>query len=722
MGVNFALFSEYAEKVALCLFHSPEDMEEYINIPMTEYTDHVWHLYLPDVRPGQIYGYRVYGPYQPEKGLRFNPDKLLVDPYAKIFVRLPKWHSSLYGYIPPSPRTKPAIAEQADLIINTENSAPYAPLAAVVDTTFSWGDDKHPKTPWHKTVIYEAHVKGMTQHHPGVPEEFRGTYAGLASEPVIEHLKSLGVTAIELMPVQQHVDDHFLTQKNLVNYWGYNTLGFFAPDLAYSVRGKKAHTHHAETSYQQNIYDEPIHEFKTMVRAMHAAGIEVILDVVYNHTAEGNHFGPSFSFKGIDNLAYYRSVKDNPRYYQDYTGCGNTINVSHPRVIQLIMDSLRYWVEEMHVDGFRFDLAVALGREEESVSRLATFFDVIHQDPVLSKVKLIAEPWDLGEGGYQVGNFPVLWTEWNGDYRDTLRSFWKGDNGMVSRLATRLSGSSDLYENNKRNPHASINFITCHDGFTLSDLVSYNQKHNEANLENNGDGENHNRSWNMGAEGPTDNPDILALRARQKRNMVASLLFSLGVPMILGGDELGQTRHGNNNAYCQDNQLNWLNWHLKNEDKDFLTFFKRVVGIRKEHPVFQRRKFFAGRPVRIPGTAEFSKDIVWYRPDGEEMRMQDWANPNLKWLSALLDGQNMNEVDEKGHPIKDDILMLMFNASEKSITFNLPLHPLGGYWKVLLDTKEEADFSPKDLDKTVSSYTLESRSMALLQLHCSFKT
>lgn len=716
MGVNFALFSEHATKVELCLFHSPEDSQEYIRIPMPEYTDHVWHVYLPDIRPGQIYGYRVYGAYAPDKGLRFNPHKLLCDPYAKVFVRRQNWHDSLYGYIPPSAHTSALIAQEADLLYNTQDSAAHAPLAAVVDTTFSWGDDRHPKTPWHKTVIYEAHIKSMTSHHPDVPPELRGTYAGLACEPIIEHLKSLGVTAIELMPVQQHVDEEFLTKRGLVNYWGYSTLGFFAPDLEYSVRGRDSHSHIPEINYHQNIYDEPLREFKMMVRTLHAAGIEVILDVVYNHTCEGNHFGPTFAFRGIDNKSYYRLVKENQRYYQDYTGCGNTINVEHPRVLQMIMDSLRYWVQEMHVDGFRFDLASALAREEKDVSRLASFFDVIHQDPVLSQVKLIAEPWDCGEGGYQVGNFPVLWTEWNGDYRDSMRSFWKGDSGLVSRIATRLAGSSDLYEGNGRLPHASINFITCHDGFTLEDLVSYNQKHNEANGEENRDGDSHNRSWNMGEEGPTINKAIADLRSRQKRNFMATLMLSLGVPMLLCGDELGMTRNGNNNAYCQDNMLNWLNWHLNDHQRQFLEFVKTVTHIRKSHPVFQRRKFFIGRPYRIPGTDHFSKDIVWYRSDGEEMRMQDWANPSLKWLGALLDGTNMDEMDEKGHLIKDDIFMLIMNADDREVTFTLPIHPIGGHWRVLLDTKEATDYSPKDLDKSIFSYTLIPRSMALLQL------
>ncbi len=691
MGVNFALFSEHAHRVELCLFDSPEAQKESVRIEMPEYTDHVWHVYLPDVRPGQIYGYRVHGPYDPKKGHRFNPNKILVDPYAKAIVRRAKWHDALYGYIMGKGR------KNDDLRMDVRDSAPYAPLCAVIDSAFSWGGDRPPKTPWHKTIIYETHVKGMTKLHPLVPEALRGTYSGLASEPVIEHLKDLGVTAIELLPVHHHLDEHFLVNKKLVNYWGYNTLGFFAPNLRYA----------ASTRYM----DDHVREFKTMVRTLHSAGIEVILDVVYNHSCEGNHFGPTLSFKGIDNKSYYRLMEDEERYYMDYTGCGNTLNVQHPRVLQLIMDSLRYWVLDMHVDGFRFDLASALGREAHDVDTLASFFDVIHQDPVLSQVKLIAEPWDIGEGGYQVGNFPVLWTEWNGQYRDCVRGFWKGDMGHANQLATRLAGSSDLYEDTGRKPHASINFITCHDGFTLQDLVSYNEKHNEANLEENRDGHSHNISWNCGVEGPTEDKQILTLRARQKRNMMATLLFSLGVPMISSGDELSRTQLGNNNAYCQDNPLSWNDWNLDWEEQQFLEFVKKVIRIRKQHPVFQRRKFFMGKSL-----PRGTKDITWYSASGQEMTDKDWNNPEIQWLGALLDGKTIDEMDEKGRPIEDDTLLLLVNASHKSVSFTLPRHPEGQYWTLIIETNHDNPNTMPAYWQGSMMYQMSPRSFALLKL------
>ncbi|MBX9696346.1 MAG: glycogen debranching protein GlgX, partial [Cyanobacteria bacterium] len=527
LGVNFAIFSENATKVELCFFDSPESKQESARVIMPEYNNQVWHVYLKNVYPGQLYGYRVYGPYEPTKGHRFNPNKLVIDPYAKLMARVVSWDASLYGYTLGN--------KKEDLSFDKVDSAPYAPLCAVVDDSFNWGNDTPPSIPWHKTVIYEAHPKGLTVLHPDIPEEIRGTYSAVASDPIIRHLKSLGITAIELMPIHHRADDHHLIVNGLTNYWGYNTLAYFAPDLRYARHDGVANA---------------VQEFKMMVRSLHAAGIEVILDVVYNHTAEGNHLGPTLSFRGIDNRCYYRTSKDNPRYYVDYTGCGNTLNMMHPHVLQLLMDSLRYWVQEMHVDGFRFDLASALARELYDVDKLSAFFDVIQQDPVISRVKLIAEPWDLGEGGYQVGNFPVLWTEWNGKFRDTIRQFWRGDSGMTGNMATRLTGSSDLYEHSGRSPHASINFVTCHDGFTLKDLVSYDRKHNFANLENNRDGEDHNNSWNCGIEGRTTKPGILRVRQRQRKNIMATLMLSLGVPMISGGDELGRTQDGNNNAYC----------------------------------------------------------------------------------------------------------------------------------------------------------------------------
>jgi glycogen operon protein len=554
-GVNFAIFSENATRVELCLFNSAEDKTENQRIELPEWTDMVWHGYFPDIEPGQLYGYRVYGPYEPSQGHRFNPNKIILDPYAKAIGRDVRWDDSLFGYTIDHP--------EADLSFDERDNAAFAPLASVIDTAFTWGDDRPPRIPWHKTLIYEVHVKGFTMRNPDVPEKQRGTYGGLASEAVAEHLLALGVTAVELMPVHYHLNDRHLVEKGLTNYWGYNTLSYFAPHVEYASR------HSPRKSMQ---------EFKMMVRALHAAGIEVILDVVYNHTAEGKHTGPTLSFRGADNASYYRLEKDR-RYYMDFTGCGNSLNVIHPRVLQLIMDSLRYWVTEMHVDGFRFDLASTLARELHEVNRLGAFFDIIHQDPILSLVKLIAEPWDVGPGGYQVGNFPVLWSEWNGRYRDSVRRFWKGDGGTASELAKRLTGSSDLYEDDGRKPHASINFITCHDGFTLQDLVSYDKKHNEANCEGNCDGADENYSWNCGVEGPTDDPKINALRERQKRNLIATLLFTEGVPMMLAGDELSVSRNGNNNPYCQDNEITWINWDMDRRKQKFLEFVKKCTCI-----------------------------------------------------------------------------------------------------------------------------------------------
>ncbi|WMU93383.1 glycogen operon protein [Microcystis phage MaAM05] len=702
MGVNFALFSEYAEAVELCLFDSIDDTVESKRVLLLEYSDHVWHGYFPDLRPGQLYGYRVYGPWNPLEGHRFNPNKLLLDPYAKSVVRLERWNDALFGYQIPDPHRSSTFAD-TDLLMDTRDSAPFAPLAAVVDDSFVWGNDKPLRTPWHKTIIYEAHVKGLTMRHPKVPEHLRGTYAALGSEPVIDHLLDLGVTAVELLPVHQHVDDHFLKTRGLSNYWGYNTLAYFAPELRYSA--------------QKNNPEDPILEFKTMVRSLHAAGIEVILDVVYNHTCEGNHLGPTLSFKGIDNRSYYKQVEEEPRFYMDYTGCGNTLNVSHPRVIQLIMDSLRYWVLEMHVDGFRFDLASTLGRDVHYVDKLGSFFDVIHQDPVLCQTKLIAEPWDLGEGGYQVGNFPVLWTEWNGKYRDAARSFWKGDPGTLSEMATRIAGSSDLYS--EKDPHASINFLTSHDGFTLHDLVSYNQKHNEANGEGNRDGDNHNHSWNCGVEGETDDVRINALRFQQKRNLMATLLLSLGVPMIAAGDELSRTQQGNNNAYCQDNAISWLDWELTEPEKNFYQFVKQLIRIRKENPVFQRRKFFIG----LTSKAYNIKDVIWYNAHGLEMSEADWHDPQALWMGALLNGSAINELDEKGNPVAGSTFLLVLNASHKPVAFHLPRLNRGDAWIQLFDTASTEQL-PDDTEAREDEalycgdavYRLQARSLVLFRL------
>ncbi|MGE3275876.1 MAG: glycogen debranching protein GlgX [Vicinamibacterales bacterium] len=681
LGVNFAIFSEHATAVDLCLFDSLADTAESARIRLVEQTDMVWHAYLPDVRPGQLYGYRVHGPYEPNQGHRFNAHKVVVDPYAKAIARTVKWHDALFGY--------QVGHADADLAIDERDSAPYAPLAAVIDSGFTWGDDRPPRIPWHRTVIYEAHVKGLTALHPHVPEPLRGTYTALTLQPVIDHLLSLGVTAVELMPVHHHAYDRHLVERGLSNYWGYNTLSFFAPDLRYS-----------------DSHDplEAVREFKMMVRALHAAGMEVILDVVYNHTAEGNQLGPTLSMRGVDNASYYRLAPEQPRYYLDFTGCGNTLNMRSPRVLQLLMDSLRYWVTEMHVDGFRFDLASALARELYEVDRLGAFFDVIHQDPVISQVKLIAEPWDLGEGGYQVGNFPVLWTEWNGKYRDAVRRFWRGDGG-VSEFATRLAGSSDLYSHSGRRPYSSINFVTCHDGFTLRDLVSYNEKHNEANGENNADGESHNLSWNCGTEGPTDDPQIRALRARQQRNFLATLLLSQGVPMIGHGDELGRTQQGNNNAYCQDSPLAWVDWNLDEERTALLAFVRRLLKIRREQPVLRRRRFFRGS--RVSGV----KDVTWLDASGRELGDKDWARGDLRTLGMLLAAEAADDVDEAGRPLEGDTLLVLFNGSDTETAFSLGPRP--GGWQCLVDT-----FDAGREDQALpagATYPLAPRSVALFR-------
>jgi isoamylase len=654
-GVNFALFSENATKVELCLFDSPDSPRESRRIRMPEQTDLVWHVYLPDIKPGQLYGYRVHGPYEPANGHRFNPNKVLLDPYAKAIGREVRWDDSLFAY--------KLDDETKDLSISDTDSAPFAVLAKVVDNSFDWGNDRRPYTAWHKTVIYEVHVKGFTRKHPQVPEADRGKYSGLASEAAIDHFKKLGITAVELLPVHYHTDDRHLIDRGLVNYWGYNTLNFFAPDTHYDG-------------------SDPVREFKTLVKALHSAGIEVILDVVYNHTAEGNHLGPTLSMRGIDNASYYMLSPEDRRFYMDFTGCGNVPNMSHPRTLQLIMDSLRYWINEMHVDGFRFDLASTLARELHSINKLGAFFDIIHQDPVISQVKLIAEPWDVGPGGYQVGNFPVLWTEWNGKYRDCVRSFWKGDGGTLNEFATRFSGSSDLYQDDGKKPYASINFVTCHDGFTLNDLVSYNEKHNEANGEENRDGADDNRSWNCGVEGPTDDPEIRALRDRQKRNLMATLLFSQGVPMICGGDEISHTQDGNNNAYCQDNDITWFDWDLDEPRRKFLEFVAKLVHIRATQPVFQRRRFFKGRPIR--GV----KDITWLSPGGEEMTEADWAAGFIQCVGVRLAGDLIDDVDEEGERIVGETILILLNAYHEPLPFILPEHQPYRHWECLFDTAD----------------------------------
>lgn len=683
-GVNFALFSENAEKVELCLF-DPRGRRELTRLTLPERTDLVWHGYLPQVRPGQLYGYRVHGPYQPEAGHRFNANKLLLDPYAKAFHGQIKWSDAHFGY--------KIGHRREDLSFDKRDSAPGMPKCQVIDPAFTWGDDRPPKTPWHETVIYEMHVKGFTQLHPLIPAPLRGTYAGLASEPAIRHLKRLGVTAVELMPVHAFVDDRHLNEKGLHNYWGYNSIGFFAPEMRYSAH-------------------DDISEFKSMVKTLHAAGIEVILDVVYNHTAEGNRMGPTLSFRGIDNAAYYRLVGDNPRFCMDYTGCGNTMNMMHPRVLQLIMDSLRYWVLEMHVDGFRFDLASALARELHEVDKLGAFFDIIHQDPVLSQVKLIAEPWDLGEGGYQVGNFPVGWTEWNGRYRDQMRDYWRGQGGAMGEFATRLTGSSDLYAHSGRRPYASINFITCHDGFTLHDLVSYNNKHNLANGEDNRDGESHNRTWNCGAEGPTEDPEINALRAQQRRNLLATLIFSQGVPMLSSGDEMGRSQGGNNNTYCQDNEINWLNWEGGSESQDLIEFVAGCLRLRREHPALRRRHFFQGRFIHGAGV----KDIHWLKPDGTEMSDEEWSQHIAPCLGVYLVGAGIDETDMRGQRIEDDDCLLLFNAWHKSVPFTLPPAPGDAVWEAQLDTARPEAVNPARLASAGQIYPMMARSFALFIL------
>ncbi len=681
-GVNFTLFSETAEAVELCLFDS-SGRHEVQRIELREYTDQVWHCYLPEARPGLLYGYRVRGPYRPQEGLRFNPNKLLLDPYARNIVGTVQWDDALFGYT--------VGHADGDLSFDARDSAPYAPRCKVIDPAFTWGNDVRPQIPWNDMVIYELHVRGMTMLHPQVPPALRGTYAGLASAPVVEHLQRLGVTTVELMPVHAFIDDRHLVAHGLRNYWGYNSIGYFAPELRYSSSGK-------------------VNEFKTMVRKLHAAGIEVVLDVVYNHTAEGNEWGPTLAFRGIDNGSYYRLPPQDRRRYMDFTGCGNTLNVAHPRVLQLVMDSLRYWVTEMHVDGFRFDLAPALAREQHDVHRLGAFFDILRQDPVLSDVKLIAEPWDLGAGGYQVGNFPAGWAEWNDRYRDSMRAYWKGEGGAIGEFARRLTGSSDLYNRTSRRPYASVNFVAAHDGFTLHDLVSYNDKHNWDNLEDNRDGHNHNLSFNCGVEGPTDDPAIRALRERLKRNFIATLLLSQGIPMLCAGDEMGRTQRGNNNAYCQDNEISWIDWNLDGERRALLQFTRTLVALRRAHPVFRRRDFFQGRPLY----GSDAKDIAWFEPDGAEMTTEAWEHHHARALAVYLSGDGLNDVDLRGRPLTDHSFLLLFNASAAAVRFAIPEQVGAGQWLVLVDTARADGASAAPASVVGAAYEVQPRSLALL--------
>jgi isoamylase len=658
-GTNFSLFSEHAERVALCLFDE-QDNEKRVDI--TERTAFNWHAYLPGIAPGQRYGYRVFGPYDPRAGHRFNPAKLLIDPYAKSIEGPVLWsRANVLPYVP-----EPDAGDDADLEPDDEDSAVAIPKSVVVDDRFDWEGDRHPNTPFDRTVIYETHVKGFTMRHPGVRDDLRGTYAGLASEAAIEHLTTLGVTAVELLPIHHIADESFLNDRGLTNYWGYSTIGYLAPHSAYAATG---------------IRGQEVREFKGMVKALHQAGIEVILDVVYNHTAEGNHLGPMLSFKGVDNASYYRLVPDDPHVYMDFTGTGNSLNVLHPSVLRLIMDSLRYWVDECHVDGFRFDLASALARELYEVDRLASFFDVIHQDPILSQVKLIAEPWDVGPGGYQVGNFPVLWSEWNGIYRDVMRDFWREAAG-VNAFASRFTGSSDLYESDGRHPFASINFITAHDGFTLNDLVSYNVKHNEANKEGNRDGSDDNRSWNCGVEGPTDEPAIVELREQQKRNFLATLFLSQGTPMLLGGDEMGRTQSGNNNAWCQDNEISWYDWDVDERGRALLEFTRKLIALRRDHPVFRRRQFLHGTEEEGSGLP----DAWWFRPDGRRMTKREWESAHH--VGMFLNGEEIAAPDEHGERVVDDSFLLLFNGGHEAVEFKLPPGRFGRRWTCELRTDE----------------------------------
>jgi isoamylase len=700
VGTNFALFSHVAQQVELCLFDGDGAQQR---VPLQERDGFVWHGYLPGVGPGQRYGYRVHGPYEPAAGHRCNPAKLLLDPYAKAIEGNVDWDPSVFSYQFGDPEER-----------NDEDSAPHVPRSVVVNPYFDWGTDRPPRTPYYETVIYEAHVRGLTKLHPGVPDAERGTYLGLASPAIIEHLRGLGVTAVELMPVHQFVTDATVAEHGLANYWGYNTIGFFAPHNAYAAAGTRG---------------EQVQEFKSMVRSLHDAGIEVILDVVYNHTAEGNHLGPTLSFRGIDNTAYYRLVDDDPRYYFDTTGTGNSLLMRHPHVLQLIMDSLRYWVTEMHVDGFRFDLAAALARQFHEVDRLSAFFDLVQQDPVVSQVKLIAEPWDVGEGGYQVGNFPPLWSEWNGKYRDTVRDFWRGQPATLPEFAYRLTGSSDLYASDGRHPVASVNFVTCHDGFTLADLVSYDHKHNRANGEGGKDGTDDNRSWNCGAEGPTRDPEIAARRERQMRNFLTTLLLSQGVPMLLAGDELHRTQRGNNNAYCQDNKISWVAWPPadrpagararrgakpgRHGDRVLLEFTQRLIRLRRDHPVFRRRHYLLGRPAR--GTGDGLGEVAWFTPAGEQMTDDDWDARYAQSLTVFLNGAAITEPDQRGERVRDDSFLMLFNASDQDLEFTIPPARYGEVWEKALDTAAPGSAADATAVKPGDVIEVGNRSIQLLR-------
>jgi len=685
-GVNFAIFSENATSIELLLFDKPEAKTPKERVGLEERSGDVWHAYLPDITPGQLYAYRANGPYDPHRGFRFNSNKTLIDPYAKATVGSFNWSDALFGYRVGDPNE--------DLSKDERGSAEYVPKSVVIDPNFNWDDDTPPRTPLSETLIYEVHVKGCTVRHPGVEESKRGTYAGLACPKMAQHFKDLGVSALELLPVHEHVDSKSLVQMGLANYWGYNTIAYFAPQSSYSG---------------SSLIGGQVREFKEMVKALHREGIEIILDVVYNHTGEGNQLGPTLSFRGIDNAAYYRLSPENPRFYVDYTGTGNSLNVRHPRVIQLIMDSLRYWVEEMHVDGFRFDLASTLARELHEVDRLSTFFEVIAQDPVISRVKLIAEPWDLGQGGYQVGNFPAQWAEWNGKYRDTIRRFWRGDERQVADLAYRLTGSSDLYQSGMRTPHASVNFVTCHDGFTLRDLVSYDQKHNEANKEENRDGTNENYSWNCGAEGETTDPAINKLRDRQMRNVLATLFLSQGVPMLLGGDEICRTQMGNNNGYCQDNETSWYDWKLDERKIAMLDFTRRAIHFMKQHPVLRRRRFFQGR--KLFGSDV--KDITWLQHDGTEMTEEAWQQSQVHTIGIVLAGDGIDEFNERGERISDETLLILLNADPRPIPFVIPGKEWR--WKMVFSSCEDHPTHVDRLVTGVEKVTLEERSVVVFQ-------
>ncbi|MBT1701781.1 glycogen debranching protein GlgX [Chryseosolibacter indicus] len=683
-GVNFALFAENATAVELCFFDNEESKSESRRLKIKERTHQIWHCYIPDCKPGQLYGYRVHGPYEPTQGHRFNPNKLLIDPYAKAISGTIDWSDALFSYEIGHP--------DEDLSFSKLDSAPFVPKSVVIDDRFDWEGVKQPKIPYHRSVIYETHVKGFTQLHPQIPDGIKGSYAALAHPVTIDYLKKLGVTAVELMPVHHFVADRHLKEKGLTNYWGYNSIGFFAPDIRYSS---------CRTTGCQ------VEEFKNMVKELHRAGIEVILDVVYNHTGEGNHMGPTLSFKGIDNASYYRLTEDK-RYYMDYTGTGNTLNANLPNVLRLMMDSLRYWIQVMQVDGFRFDLAATLARELHEVDRLSSFFDIIHQDPIISQVKLIAEPWDIGEGGYQVGNFPPGWSEWNGKYRDCVRDYWRGADSMLGEFAARFTGSPDLYQGDYRRPTASINFITAHDGFTLHDLVSYNEKHNDANGENNQDGESHNRSWNCGAEGPTDDPAIIELRQKQKRNFLTTLFISQGVPMIVAGDEISRSQNGNNNAYCQDNEISWLDW--SKADAQLLEFTQKLIELRKNHAVFCRRRWFQGQPIKGVGV----EDIAWFLPEGTEMTEEHWNNSFAKSLAVFLNGKGLHAVGSKGEQIADDHFYVIFNAHHEALEYKLPPSKYGKEWYKILDTHKNIIGGSEEKYGPEQNIVVEGRSIIIL--------